>query len=138
MGCLRQAAVRRPRTCFALPGPLYASRSDLQPSHLERHRYRGFVSLERLQAPQQASRDDAFPRRVLAPLFAARSTSGLPSNPLLRLSRQSAAQSVIAPVPQFSGRSFSTIRPCEHGTYGGSLLSTLPRAHADHSAANRL
>lgn len=39
------------------------------------------------------------------------------------------------PVPQISWRSLSTIRHCEHDTYGGSPLSALPRAHADHSAA---
>ncbi len=45
------------------------------------------------------------------------------------------AQSVIASVPQFSGSSFSVIRPCKQGPYGGSLC---PRCHAPMRILQRL
>ena len=63
LGGLRQAALRRARTCPALSGPLHASRRHLQPPDRQLCRRQGHLPLERLRPREQATADDQSPPR---------------------------------------------------------------------------
>ena len=53
LGRLCQTALRWPRTCAPLPGPLHASRRHLQPPPGRLRRRQGHLPLEGLRTPQQ-------------------------------------------------------------------------------------
>ena len=89
----------RPGTCPPLPGPLHASRSNLQPSIARCYRECGRLPLEGLCAWQQTTYHDPLPGRVPAPFPPACLTQRISPHPLLRLAGQPCAQAIAAALP---------------------------------------
>lgn len=113
VGRLCQATLRQARAGARLRRPIYAPRRHLQQSPRRCRGWHGAFPLEGLSARRSAKGHDRVSRRVHLPLSTARPTRRLPSNPLLRLPRQS--------LPRTKARLLS--RPARHA---GSRAIGLP------------
>src|SRR5215831_444147 len=125
MGGLRQAALRRSPTGFALPRPVYPSSRHLQSSIACIRRQPCHVPLERLSTRQRATHDDHFRRSIYPSFPDARAPEKICPNPPLRLYGQPSALDIIRSLSstvgygarRFIGNGFNSF---------GAVMSDLP------------